>query len=256
MSDRALVLFGGLILLSVIVLAAVLYPLSGLSIEGVSQAPAQSQAFGNRALPSPEQRRAPAIRPDQREMALAYRDRSPNLFWMRPFGLHHAGLEGIAWYATSFAILLISSVVTSFVFPRPLKIMSDALRREPRRGLWFLLLGLVGYALMGLLVALLFLNFTTIVLLLLLAPALLLVTLLGLVAVELWIGRAVTGWGHVEQPSALMELLVGVILLFLVSSIPYAGWAAVGIAAALGFGALLYTRFGSGEEWNLSTLET
>ncbi|MCL4533778.1 MAG: hypothetical protein M1370_01280 [Bacteroidetes bacterium] len=252
MSDRAVVLFGALTLLSVVVLGAVLYALPGEGIGDLWQAPQPSQEPGYRSVPSLEQRRALAARP---ESPLWYRDRSPRLFWIRPFGLHSAGLEGIGWYATSFGILLISSFVTSFVFPRQLKTVSDALRRQPRRSLWFLLLGLIAYATLGLLVTLLFLNFTTIVLLLLVLPALLLATLLGLVAVELWIGQVITRWGHIEGSSALMELLVGVVLLFLVSSIPYAGWAAVGIAAAIGFGALLYTRFGSGEEWSLGTLE-
>ncbi len=259
MTDRGLALFGALVLLSAAVLATVLFTLPGRGIEGLWQTPPAGpagQGFDSRQGTPPDAWRAPADRPDRRMVLPRTRDRSLDAFWIRPFGLHRSGLEGLGWYATAFGILLISSFVVSFVFPGRLKVVSDALRREPRRIPWFFLLGVAGYALIGLLVAMLFLNFTTNLLLLLVAPAILLATLLGLVAVEYWVGHTVVRWSRVEGPSALTELIVGVVLLFLVSSIPYAGWAVVGIAAALGFGALLHTRFGSDEDWNLDALET
>jgi len=252
-SDRAIMLFGALVLLSVVVLGAVLYAFPQRGLEGGWQVPQQWQMPERRDVPPSESRRTPA---DRWRLPFGHGERTPDLLWIRPFGLHQRGIEGIGWYATSFGVLLISSFSLFFLFPQRLRVVSDSLRQEPRRSLLFLLLGLIGYALMVLLVILLFLNFTTAVLLLLVTPALLLATLMGLVSVELCVGQAITRWGRVEKSSVLMELIVGVIVLFLVSSIPYAGWVVVVVVAALGFGALLYTRFGSDEEWSFERLET
>jgi hypothetical protein len=53
----------------------------------------------------------------------------------------------------------------------------------------------------------------------------------------------------------MAEELTGLWLLFVTSMLPFFGWVVGGVAAALGFGVLLQTRFGSRQRWSLEPLE-
>jgi hypothetical protein len=251
MTNKSLVCFGLLILLSVTILVVASYNVP----RQIVSAPAPV------AVPQvqPETNRSPRIetrrQPDRRPIPILPYDRTSDNFGIRPFGLHRGGWEGLGWYATAFGVLLLSSVATLFIFTQRLRMMRNLLVREPRLGLWFVLLGVTGAALLGLLFTLIYLNFTTSSLLLLISPAVTLAVVMSLTVVELLLGRLVVRRLGANDSAALTDLLAGVIVLFIASSIPYVGWVVVSLAAALGFGALLYTRFGTSDEWSLESLE-
>jgi hypothetical protein len=250
-TDRGLIVFGILILLSIIVLGGVLFALPSSWTDVPVIAGDQQRQPDPTRTPKTEPRRPPNLF----SLPLGGPGYPPGAFGIRPFGLHRGGLEGLGWYATAFGVLLICSAAALFVFARQLRSVRNVLCREPRRLGWFFLLGLVGYALMALLFLLVYLNYTTSALLLVITPAGLLATVMGVTVVEMFVGRLVAQWASLEQSSPLTELLIGVILLFLASCIPYAGWFLVAVAGAAGFGSLLYTRFGEGDDWSAGASE-
>lgn len=76
----------------------------------------------------------------------------------------------------------------------------------------------------------------------------------GIITLAFAIGRALmrrAGWGHL---SPLYALLLGQLIVFSISSIPWAGKALFVIFACLGLGATIVSRFGSGQPWSLNIL--
>jgi len=77
-----------------------------------------------------------------------------------------------------------------------------------------------------------------------------------------WAGSGESGHGGTgvpllpsEQGGPLFRLGVGVLLLFLAGIVPYLGWLVVAAPAALGFGAVLWTRGGDVYGWSLDGVE-
>jgi hypothetical protein len=251
LSDRGILFFGILILLSVLVLGVVIFNIPRQFLQEPSNLEAQRSPAETARTPRVEPRRSP----DRPVLPFFSFDRSPNTFGIRPFGLYRGGWEGLGWYATAFGVLLISSVGTMFVFSRRLRLVRNVLVREPRRVPLLVLFGVVGFALLALIVSLIYLNSTTSALLLVITPAASLSILMSLVVVEAFIGGVIARMFRCTGSSMLFDLLLGVIVLFAASIIPYAGWGIVAFASVLGFGALLYTRFGAEDEWSLDPLD-
>ncbi|MDP2728674.1 MAG: hypothetical protein Q8P59_14190, partial [Dehalococcoidia bacterium] len=79
-------------------------------------------------------------------------------------------------------------------------------------------------------------------------------TAVGVTAVALALGRWLSSLvGAVASP--LAQLLLGVLLVFPLTVLPYVGWAAAAVIASLGMGATVLTRLGSGRSWSLRALE-
>ncbi len=73
----------------------------------------------------------------------------------------------------------------------------------------------------------------------------------GLVAVTLRVGAGVRRTARIEDSHPLFDLALGVLVLFIVGSVPILGGLAFLLAAAWGLGAVVATRFGSSEGWHL-----
>ncbi len=69
--------------------------------------------------------------------------------------------------------------------------------------------------------------------------------LFGWIAVGLLLGRAILKSFKVEDPNTLVEVLIGVAILTLLSRVPCIGWLLSLMAASLGLGAVILTRFGT-----------
>ncbi len=176
--------------------------------------------------------------------------------FVRPFGVHPTGLAGIAFSLSSFAALLSASTALAFLGPGLLARLRAPLLRGPGSLARATAVGVLGYLFCGAWALLLAGHFVGLPLALLLLAGLLLLTLVGLVAVSLSLGVAIgraAGW---RPHSPVYDLLAGLLVFFPLSVVPYVGWVTTGLAAALGFGALLTTRFGTGESWSLTPLSS
>ncbi|MBI5955417.1 MAG: hypothetical protein HY871_00290 [Chloroflexi bacterium] len=174
-------------------------------------------------------------------------------FWLLPFGLHHRGVEGIWWYLASFAVLAAMTVTVALLFPDRVHVLAESMQGG-RQLAANLAVGLLGYLFFVLVGFLLVINIIGLPLVLLVVVILYSLSVLGVVAVSLAVGHGVARMARLGAESALFDLLVGLVLVFLASVIPYLGWLVIGIVLALGLGAVLRTRFGRGTGWSLEEL--
>ena len=87
-----------------------------------------------------------------------------------------------------------------------------------------------------------------------LLAVLLVLTLVGLVAVSLSLGTLIgrlAGW---RPHSPLWDVAAGLLVVYPLSLLPFVGWITTGVAALMGLGAILVTRFGTGRPWTLGPL--
>lgn len=173
-----------------------------------------------------------------------------------PFGVHRSGPEGAGLYGASLISVVALVGLLTFLLPGRMSVVRGAVLSGGAGNL--ARLSAVGAVASGLFMLLgLFLNILVVgiplaaLLLFAAGPA----TLFGLAGVSLALGRRLMKLTGTGPAVPLSELTAGVLALFAASIIPYAGWVAFGLAAALGLGAAVVTRFGTGEPWSLSALE-
>lgn len=175
--------------------------------------------------------------------------------WLRPFGVHRPDVNDVWWAMGSFSVLGTVATTLLFLFPKRVAYVSKVLVAEPLGNhLLNIMVGLLAY---GVGFALLRLSWLTIVgmpFIPFLVGGVWLVTMSGIVAVSFTLGRMLLRRTGLFLPP-LAEALVGLWLLFVTSMLPLLGWAAGGLAAALGFGVLLQTRFGTRQRWTLDPLD-
>jgi hypothetical protein len=172
-------------------------------------------------------------------------------FWLRPFGLQRDGVQGIGWYVGSLVSWLALAGIGLFLAPRRVGVLARVLSGERGQLLLAFAIGVLGYLSLGLLAFLIFINVVGWPIMVILMLVVYLATSLGLLAVSLALGAGVCRLARLDDRRPLLHLFVGVLLLFLGSIIPYLGWAVVACSAALGFGAVLWTRGGSISGWSL-----
>ncbi len=255
----------GLLGVAVVTATALLLPATG--VEGavrlltgppfLAPRPLEATAARERFERFRQQRQAP-VQEERGELgrALGPRDRGSRgrPVFVRPFGLHPSGLEGIAFSLSSFAALLSASVTLAFLGPGMLARLRAPLVRGPGSLVRTGVVGVLGYLVCGAWALLLAGHFVGLPLALLLLAGLLALTLVGLVAVSLSLGVAigrVAGW---RPHSPLYDLAAGLLVIFPLSVLPFIGWGDPRRARGPGFGALLTTRFGTGESWTLTPL--
>jgi len=159
----------------------------------------------------------------------------------------------ISYISILFSLYVIG-VLTLFAAPRAVRRVADKFMDTPGR--------LARLALFGFL-------FTVLVLAVSISSALALGTfpltillfamlfsggIFGIVTLALAIGRGLmrrAGWGHL---SPLYALLLGELIIFSLCRIPWAGSVLFAIFSSLGLGAVIASRFGSGESWSLNIL--
>jgi len=168
-----------------------------------------------------------------------------------PFGRHFTGWREIAATIASYVFLYLTGVLTLFAFPRALRTMRDGVSGV---GEVFRLLGIGAFSLMALLflIALGFFASAAFPLPFLLIAILLLAVWGGLVGLSLALGRGIVRLAGGLHSSPLVDLALGVLIIFTLGHIPLAGWVIVGLLGMLALGAVVATRFGSGAMWSLA----
>lgn len=78
---------------------------------------------------------------------------------------------------------------------------------------------------------------------------------LGLAAISLPLGRAAARRFGVGEAKPLVDLLAGLLIIFILSLIPLLGILLMGVLAVLGFGAVVLTRAGSAGGWDFDLSE-
>lgn len=149
--------------------------------------------------------------------------------------------------------LYLSGIVLLFLFPGHMNRVSRTFAAAP--------VGLLRLAALGLLASLLVMvagigsafNVITFPVTFFLGGMLFLSVLVGTVGLAYAIGRALlvkSGW----QRSPLVALLLGDLLVFAATNLPWVGAAATILITTLGLGAAIASRFGSGRSWSLNSL--
>lgn len=146
-----------------------------------------------------------------------------------------------------------SAALLLYATPRPIGRISRALGswREGGRALLLGLCGLVIVVVIGITASFTMLTFPLVILL---GLMLFMGAFVGFTSLAYALGRSLllrAGWGHL---SPLISLLLGILILFSVSEIPWVGVAFKILVASLSLGAAIATRFGSGQPWNLDCL--
>ncbi|HMA37794.1 MAG TPA: hypothetical protein VKY74_25295 [Chloroflexia bacterium] len=169
-----------------------------------------------------------------------------------PFGLHRSSVTDFTVHLASLLILTVSGLLLLYLMPGRLGRIANVLRGSWNRRVR---IGLVGLAAWLLIAALGLLAVFTVVGTPIWVAIFLLGyfgALLGLVALSLPLGRWVGyRWGLAEQ-SPIVDLLAGLLVLFILNLLPFLGGPLLGLAAVLGFGAVLQTRAGSKQPWSFA----
>ena len=155
--------------------------------------------------------------------------------------------KGWSWLFAVFSIivylgLLVLSILLVLLIPRPIRVISEAVERNPyKTGLW----GLVGLILVVPLAFLLTISVIGVVLVPLEISVAVAGGLIGFVAVAQLIGHRIFVILKKPQQSIMRETIWGITFLWFVGWIPYIGWTLKVFVVLLGLGGVLVTRFGS-----------
>ncbi len=155
--------------------------------------------------------------------------------------------EGWSWIfaivsMSIFLGLLLVTVLTVFLIPKPVRLISSAIKEKPFKvTLW----GLIGLVLIVPLAVLLAVSVIGIVLIPLEMAIVLFAVILGFIAVSQLVGRKLFTVLKRHDQSLMRETIWGLVILWLIGWIPYVGWMIKMCAIVLGLGGVLLTRFGT-----------
>lgn len=240
MSKRSLVLLSGLALLCLLAILVSTFVMDAL-------APSWYPFVIKRREWSPVPR--PPKEPPRFEGRLFFR--------LVPFGIHRRGLPGISRYIASLVFFYLLSTILLFLFPRRLRVVTKAMTSgDLRRKLRLAAVGMIGVLAALLLASLGFFVFIGLSLLPLLLLGVSIALYVGLVGVSLALGNWIKRRAQLIEESPLLELTIGVLVLFIIGMIPILGWLFIGAAVIFGLGAILSTKFGTGERWSLEEFQT
>jgi len=154
----------------------------------------------------------------------------------------------------AFFTFFLSGVFVLYLLPDHTKRIKQVLASSPGDLVRLTLSGLLAGVLLIAIGVSSALSMGTFPLILFLGSLLFLSTFLGFVALSYGLGNRLlrkAGWDHL---SPIYALLLGLLVLFSISQIPYLGLLFQGLAASLSLGAVIATRFGTGRPWNLAPL--
>ena len=171
-----------------------------------------------------------------------------------PFGRHLAGWRGLASALGAFCFLYLAGLLTLLVLPRRLSLVRDAFGPSPRSWLRLFGIGALAMLLLVLLVALGLFTFAVFPLTIVLVTALLLAAWAGVVGLALALGRGLRRAAGLGTAAPMLDFALGLLLVFAVGRIPFAGWVIVLLISALALGAVVVTRLGAGGAWSLAEL--
>ena len=173
---------------------------------------------------------------------------------LRPFGVDRAGLAGVWWHVGSLAALFVLAALVLALMPRRVNVLAEVISNDWGQRFLAGVIGLLGYLAAGLLTFVLFVNVVGAPLVAILILGVYLATAIGLAAVALAAGRAICHALRLAPHGPIFHMGIGVVVLFILTIVPYVGWIVAGIAALLGFGAFLWTRGGDTTRWSLDEL--
>ncbi len=173
-------------------------------------------------------------------------------FW--PFGGPRTAATGFVGQVAGMLLLLGGGMLTLYAMPRRMGRIATTLQGGANL-VQLALVGLAGYivlAVLGVLAATSLLGGITAILLILLVYF---SALVGLVALGLRLGRWLNmRFGIADQPP-LFNLMAGLLLLFIIGLVPFAGAVALALLVIAGFGAIVLTRAGSERGWDFDLRE-
>lgn len=182
-------------------------------------------------------------------------DREVNAIFT-PFGVFRAGPTGLLMALVTLATFAAGGTGALYLTPGRLGRTRETLSRSRTGTLRLGVIGLLAYLLAAALIFVLVALVTGFLFAILVTVLLAAASFAGLVAIALAVGRWLRARLAPGAPSPVAELLLGVLAIFPLGLIPWIGWLFVLVLAALGFGALLATKFGSEEGWSLEPLRS
>jgi len=176
------------------------------------------------------------------------------------FGRHLPGWIGVFSVIGAYLFLYLSGVVLLFLIPRQIGAMRNAFlpvddRRMWRYWLFFLGLGLLSLLALSLLTGIGLVTDAAFPLPLFMLALLLLIVWIGLITFGLVIGAELDRLAGAQHPNSLVELALGLLVVFALGRLPLVGWLIILLMSALSLGVVVATRLGYGGDWTLSGLE-
>ena len=157
--------------------------------------------------------------------------------------------EGWSWIFAVISVsiflgVLLLTILTVFLIPKPIRLISSAIMEKPFKvTLW----GLGGLILVVPLAVLLAVSIVGIVLIPLEMTIVLCAVLLGFIAVSQLVGRKLFAVLKRHDQGMMRETIWGLIVLWLIGWIPYVGMMIKMCSIILGLGGVLLTRFGTNQ---------
>jgi hypothetical protein len=159
--------------------------------------------------------------------------------------------EGWSWIfaiisLSIFLVILVLALLIAALLPKPVRIVSEAIRENTFK---VVLCGILGLVLIAPLALLLTISVVGIALIPLEVIVVVCSVLLGFIAVGQLIGARVLRFFKRPNPGIVRETFWGLVILWLIGWIPYIGWMVKAIAIVIGLGAALVSRFGTYQGW-------
>jgi hypothetical protein len=159
--------------------------------------------------------------------------------------------EGWSWVfavisLSIFLVILVLALLIAALLPKPVRIVSEAIRENTFK---VILCGILGLVLIAPLALLLTISVVGIALIPLEVIFVVCSVLLGFIAVGQLIGAKFLRLLKQPEKGIVRETFWGLVILWLIGWIPYVGWMIKAIAIVIGLGATLVTRFGTHRGW-------
>lgn len=161
-----------------------------------------------------------------------------------PYGVLRQGLFGIPMYLASLVAFVGTGIVGIWLWPRRFQRAQAVIVPRPGRLARLVAIGLLAQIGLGALGALLLIIVIGVPVAFAVGMLMSLVLLTGLVTAALAIGDWAAKGLPVRWSSSLLVFGLGSLLVVPLAAIPYLGWASAAIVAAIGCGAVVWTRFG------------
>ena len=159
--------------------------------------------------------------------------------------------EGWSWIfavisLSIFLVILVLALLIATLLPKPVRIVSEAIRENTFK---VILCGILGLVLIAPLALLLTISVVGIALIPLEVIFVVCSVLFGFIAVGQFIGAKLLRLLKRPEPGIVRETFWGLVILWLIGWIPYVGWMVKAIAIVIGLGATLVSRFGTHRGW-------
>jgi hypothetical protein len=170
----------------------------------------------------------------------------------RPFPVPHNNAPALIRILASFFATFLCSVIALYLFPRHIYRMSEGFSLTPEI-LRQALLGFLFFILIGIAAISATLSVFTVPLAAILLALVFLSSFVGVAAFSLNLGRCLmehAGWIGNSLP---MALGLGLIILYALFNLPFIGIFFLIVIACVGLGAVISSRFGTDQPWNINS---